>query len=100
MYTLLDIPDVLLIASVVVATKYMYPLDGVERYPLDANDPLCLRMNWEVWESEFAKRPHKKRGRLDYEHLDTQEILSMDKEEMNELLNWFQETQIEKNRTG
>lgn len=99
-YRLLDIPDVLLVASVVVSTKYAYPLDGIERLPLDANDPLCLKMNWTAWESEFAKQPEKKRGRLEYEQMGPQEIWSMDKEEMNEFLNWFQETQIENNNTG
>ncbi|KAK4156227.1 hypothetical protein C8A00DRAFT_30925 [Chaetomidium leptoderma] len=98
-YMLLDIPEVLLVASLVVATKHQYPLDGVERFPCDANDPLCLQMDWAVWESEFTKQPEKKPGILQYEHMDPQEIWSMDKGEMNELLNWFQETQIEKNPT-
>ncbi|GAB1318802.1 Polymerase i core factor subunit [Madurella fahalii] len=98
-YMLLDIPDVLLVASVVVSTKYAYPLDGIERFPLDANDPLCLKMNWTMWESEFAKQPDKKTGRLEYQNIEPQEIWSMDKEEMNELLNWFQETQMERERT-
>lgn len=99
-YTLLDIPDVLLVASLVVATKHLYPLDGVERFPRDPSDPLCRRMNWTVWESEFAKQPERKPGLLEYEHMDPQEVWSMGREEMNELLNWFQETQIERNGTG
>jgi RNA polymerase I-specific transcription initiation factor RRN7 len=99
-YRMLDMPEVLLVASLVAATKHQYPLDGVERFPLDANDPLCLQMDWGVWESEFAKQPEKKPGILQYEHMDPQEIWSMSKGDMNELLNWFQETLIEKNPTG
>lgn len=97
---LLDIPDVLVLASLVVATKHLYPLDGVERFPRDSNDPLCRRMDWAVWEAEFPNKPIKKPAVLEYEHMDPQEIWSMNKEEMNELLNWFQEAQIEKTRTG
>jgi RNA polymerase I-specific transcription initiation factor RRN7 len=97
---LLDIPDVLLVASLVVATKHLYPLDGVERFPVDGEDPLCWRMDWTVWESEFAKTPDKKPALLEYEHMNLQEIWSMGKPEMNELLNWFQESQIERDRTG
>ncbi|KAH6856757.1 hypothetical protein B0I37DRAFT_426180 [Chaetomium sp. MPI-CAGE-AT-0009] len=93
-YRLLDIPEVLLVASLVVATKHQYPLDGIERIPRDSSDPLCLQMDWTVWESEFAKKPEKKPGILQYEHMDPQEIWSMDKGDMDELLNWFQETQI------
>ncbi|KAK4100825.1 hypothetical protein N658DRAFT_450300 [Parathielavia hyrcaniae] len=96
-YLLLDTPEVLLVASVIVATKHNYPLDGIERLPRDASDPLCLQMDWAVWEFEFKKQPEKKPGILQYEHMGQQEIWSMDKEDMNELLNWFQETQLEKN---
>ncbi|KAL1835907.1 hypothetical protein VTJ49DRAFT_5898 [Mycothermus thermophilus] len=96
-YRLLDMPEVLLVASLVVATKYNLPLDGIERLPRDEADPLCLQMDWGVWESEFATRPVKKPGILQYGHMDPHEIWSMDKREIIELLNWFQETQIDKN---
>ncbi|KAL2259704.1 hypothetical protein VTK26DRAFT_6517 [Humicola hyalothermophila] len=98
-YRLLDVPDVLLVAAVVVATKNLYPLDGLERLPRDTNDPLCRRMNWTAWEAEFPRTPNKKPAVLEFEHMDPQEIWSMSKEEMNELLNWFQETQIERTQT-
>ncbi|AEO67016.1 uncharacterized protein THITE_2115709 [Thermothielavioides terrestris NRRL 8126] len=98
-YRLLDIPEVLLVASLVVATKHLYPLDGVERFPRDHDDPLCLQMDWAVWESEFSTRPEKKPGILQYEHMDPREIWSMSKGELDELLNWFQETQIDKHPT-
>ncbi len=99
-YLLLDIPEVLLVASLVVATKYQYPLDGIERFPCDESDPLCLQMDWAIWESEFTKQPEKKPGILRYEHMDPQEIWSMSKGDMVELLNWFQETQLDKSPTG
>lgn len=83
----------------VVATKHNYPLDGIERFPSNADDPLCHQMDWAAWESEF-KKTEKKPGILQYEHMDPQEIWSMGKGEINELLNWFQETQIEKHPTG
>ncbi|KAK4204110.1 putative ribosomal protein [Triangularia verruculosa] len=97
--TLLDIPDVLLTAAVVVATKYLYPLDAVDRYPRDHNDPLSMKMNWKVWEEEFANHEDKKPAMLEFERINPQKIWSMKKEEITELLNWFQETQIEKNPT-
>ena len=93
-YRLLDLPEVLLVASLIVATKHQYPLDGIERIPRESSDPLCLQMDWAVWESEFAKKPEKKPGILQYEHMDPQEIWSTDKDDMDELLNWFQETQV------
>ncbi|KAK0735872.1 hypothetical protein B0T21DRAFT_402503 [Apiosordaria backusii] len=97
--TLLDIPDVLLAAAVVVATKYLYPLDSVDRYPRDYNDPNSMRMNWRVWEEEFADHEDKKPAMLEFEGINPQKIWSMEKKDITELLNWFQETQIEKNPT-
>ncbi|KAL2159828.1 hypothetical protein VTH06DRAFT_1961 [Thermothelomyces fergusii] len=98
-HRLLDLPEVLLVASLVVATKHQYPLDETVRLPRHANDPLCLQMDWQVWESEFSKQPEKKPGLLRYEHTDPQEIWSMGKDDINELLNWFQETQLDKHPT-
>ncbi|KAK3905449.1 hypothetical protein C8A05DRAFT_41616 [Staphylotrichum tortipilum] len=95
-YMLLDIPEVMLVASLVVATKHQYPLDGVERFPLDVNDPLCLQMDWVVWESEFTQQQEKRPVILQYENMDPQKVWSMGKDEMAELLDWFQETQIDK----
>ncbi|KAK4465281.1 putative ribosomal protein [Cladorrhinum samala] len=97
---LLDIPDVLLVASLVVATKQAYPFDDVRRYPRDYDDPLCLRMNWEVWEGEFQRRPDQRPAIPDYEHTDPKAIWSMEKRDIVELLTWFQETQLEKRTTG
>jgi RNA polymerase I-specific transcription initiation factor RRN7 len=100
-HPLLDMPEVLLVAALVVATKHGYPLDGVERFPRDVNDPLCLKMDWAAWESEFPKNSkEKKPGILQYEQMDPQEIWSMGQEEIDEMLNWFQETQVERHPTG
>jgi len=96
-HSLLDIPDVLLAASVVVVTKYLYPLDGVERFPVDSKDPLTLKMDWAAWITEFPKSATKARTRIDFESLNPEEVWSMTKEELHEYMDWFQETQIEKN---
>ncbi|KAK0619877.1 hypothetical protein B0T14DRAFT_520089 [Immersiella caudata] len=93
----IDIPDVLLTVSVIVAAKYLYPLDGVERFPLDEKDPLTLRMDWTAWEAEFQKLETKVRTRIDYEKLDPEEIWSMSKEEVHAYMDWLQESQIEQN---
>ncbi|KAK3485861.1 uncharacterized protein B0T23DRAFT_389038 [Neurospora hispaniola] len=93
-YTLLDIPDVLLVASLVLATKYMYPMDGVKRYPRDSNDPLTLKMDWDAWEAEFADPPEKPLRRLDFAAMDAEKVWTLSKEQMVEYLDWYQETQL------
>lgn len=93
-YTLLDIPDVLLVASLVLATKYMYPMDGVKRYPRANNDPLTLKMDWDAWEAEFVDPPEKPLRRLDFAAMDAEKIWRLSKEQMVEYLDWYQETQL------
>ena len=99
-FSLLDIPDVLLVASIVVAAKYSFPFDGVERFPRDSADPLSLKMDWSLWETEFAKRPSEGRKRINFEHLDPEDIWTMSKEDIEEYLNWFHETQIDMAQAG
>ncbi|KAK0714626.1 hypothetical protein B0H67DRAFT_578623 [Lasiosphaeris hirsuta] len=89
-YFMIDIPDVLLVAAVVAVTRLMYSLDGIERFPRDSSDPLALKMDWAVWESEFAAPPEIDRGRLEFQNLDPEEIWTMRKDEIIEYLNWFQ----------
>jgi len=98
-FSLLDVPDVLLTAAVVFATKYVAPLDGLERFPQDAGDPLVLKMDWAVWEAKFLSPERKQRDVVDFENLDPEEVWSMSKEEINDYLDWFQETQIDRNPT-
>ncbi|KAK3390476.1 hypothetical protein B0H63DRAFT_465722 [Podospora didyma] len=93
-HTLFEIPEVQLVAAVVASTKLMYPLDSVERFPRDAEDPLSLKMDWTVWEAEFEEPP-KKLGRVEFEHLEPDDIWTLSKEELNEFMNWFQQTRVD-----
>ncbi|KAK0671067.1 hypothetical protein QBC41DRAFT_271043 [Cercophora samala] len=98
-HTFLDMPDVLLTAALVVATKFLYPLNSVDRCPRDHSDALSMKMNWRVWEQEFANHEDKKPPMLEFEGINPQKIWTMEKKDITELLNWFQDTQIEKNPT-
>ncbi|KAK4231292.1 putative ribosomal protein [Podospora fimiseda] len=98
-HILLDIPDVLLISSLIVATKLGCPFDDIRRYPRDYNDPLCVKMNWELWQAEFQKQSDKRLAIPDYEHTDPKAIWSMEKKDIVELLTWFQETRLKKRTT-
>ncbi|KAK0629776.1 hypothetical protein B0T17DRAFT_526460 [Bombardia bombarda] len=99
-YPLLDVPDVLLVVAIVVATKSMFPFDGIERQPLSIDDPLTLKMNWDIWEAEFADTiDDKLPNHLIFENMDPQRIWTMSDEEKNEYLDWYQETQLDDEET-
>lgn len=73
-------------------------MDGLERFPRDADDPLVLKMDWAVWEAKFPRPETKQRNVVDFKNLDPEEVWSMSKEEISDYLDWFQETQIDKNQ--
>lgn len=92
---LLDLPDVLLAASVIAATKYIYPLDDVERVPWNEEDPLRLKMDWALWMTIFPEPDRKKkRTAVDFENIMHEEIWKMSEEEGYEYLDWFRDTNL------
>ncbi|KAK0751001.1 hypothetical protein B0T18DRAFT_340274 [Schizothecium vesticola] len=93
-YMRLDLPDVLLAASLVLATTYAYPPDDVGRYPRSQRDPLTLKMDWAAWQAEFPMTTERKRERIDFQNMDPDSVWSMAEEEITEYLDWFQETQL------
>jgi len=115
-YTLLDLPDALLAASVALAAKFIYPMDGVERAPRGERDPLTLKLDWNAWEEamrtseerqEKRRKEKQQRGgagaagaialaKRDFEKMEPEEIWKMSDEEVQLYLDWFQETQIAK----
>lgn len=93
-YMQLDLPDVLLAASVVLATTYAYPPDNVGRYPRSQRDPLTLKMDWAAWQAEFPMTTERQRDRIEFQNLDPDSVWSKSEEEITEYLDWFQETQL------
>ncbi|KAK3318352.1 hypothetical protein B0H66DRAFT_234157 [Apodospora peruviana] len=95
-HTLLDIPDTLLAASVVLVTKYMYPFDNTGGFPPEAEDGLTLKMDWAAWEAEFTEPTSKAAlSRLKFGSLGPEKIWSISKTEVHEYLNRYQETRIQ-----
>lgn len=44
-----DVPEVKLAALVVVATKFLYPFDGIKRYPRTNAESTSLVVDWRKW---------------------------------------------------
>lgn len=103
-HSLLDLPDGLLVAAMVVVVKYMYPVDKIERMPQDPDDPLTLRMDWAAWGETFVQRGQTGLGRLDFEkldrfeNLDPQKIWTMSQDDIDEYLTWYEKARVDKTR--
>lgn len=94
--TPLNNPDTLLIASIIVATKLLYPFDGLPRYANDLEDPSNVRLNWDEWARIFKEQGarHNNSGRMGFEKLKSAEVYDMSEEDMDRYLDWYQETKI------
>lgn len=90
----LDDPDTLLIASIVLVTKLLYPMDGVVRSPMTDDDPTCLRVNWEKWQDIFADQMESEPASRDFDLLTSKDVSSMSGEEMDQYLEWYRKVRL------
>ncbi|KAI3317452.1 hypothetical protein HD806DRAFT_369993 [Xylariaceae sp. AK1471] len=89
----MDNPEILLTSLVVVSTKLLYSLDGVERPPINDQDPRRTKMNWEEWqeitaEKAVGERTHLARGE-EYK-VTANDTLSLDKTKLDDYMDWFE----------
>ncbi len=90
----LDNPDSLLAGCVVLVTKYLFPMDGIDRYPLDAVDPLAVKMDWNVW-LEAMKTTSDRHDDQQLGKISARRAWSMTPEQQDENLDWYQDTYIQ-----
>jgi RNA polymerase I-specific transcription initiation factor RRN7 len=97
-WQLLDDPDILLAACVVVATKYVYPFDTTNRTPESEANPLALRMNWRVWMDAFSQTSRKNIKIFDPASVNKFSAQSLSEEEMDAYLDWYENTRIHREK--
>lgn len=91
-------PDTLLIASVVLAVKLLYPFYKDGRQSISTNDLPSLRgmtLDWQHWAEIYRDdREHHTEPRRHFEHTSSADVYDMTSEDMDGYLDWYQETQI------
>lgn len=90
-------PDMLLIASLVLAVKLLYPLHGEKQYSISTyHRPSLggLRLDWKRWAEVYERQKHQTEPRRDFEKSTSAEVYDMTGEDMDRYLDWYQETQI------
>lgn len=83
-----------LMALVVIATKLLFPMDGLKRFPRKPTELSALAMDWTAWvaarqEYDQAK---KETGRLGYEdamHLTEEDMLKMSNDKLDDYMDWY-----------
>ncbi|KAI1083624.1 hypothetical protein F5B20DRAFT_595573 [Whalleya microplaca] len=92
-----DNPEVLLITLVIVATKLLYPLDGVERPPRSHQDPRTATVDWTRWQKAMKQKtaselPNLRPGE-EYK-VSSEDVLTMDKTKLDDFMDWFEKMWI------
>ncbi|KAB5572354.1 putative ribosomal protein [Coniochaeta sp. 2T2.1] len=86
-------PETLLVASVVLAGKLLFPFEKDERHRTGTSEHSLadITMDWTKWAESYPIRKQQKR---DFEKTTSAVVYDMTPEDMDSYLDWYQETQI------
>lgn len=96
----LDLPEVQLMALIVVATKLLFPFDDLERHPATAKEPATQSIDWSLWvraQTHFNNRENAN-GRIGKEQviqLTDKDVLKMDSGQLDEYMDWYESNWID-----
>lgn len=87
----------ILMALLVMATKLLFPWDGIRRYPRKPTEFSALSMDWSAWSTAREKYDQavKNRQRLGYEdalRVSEHDVLGMSDEKLDEYMDWYGST--------
>ena len=89
----MDNPEVLLVSLVVVSTKLLYSLDGVERLPISQEDPRRTKVDWQKWRGIIEEKPIEEHAYLapgeEYK-VTAEEAAIMEETKLDDYMDWFE----------
>lgn len=99
----LSFPEAQLLALIVVATKLMFPFTKTKGFPVSATEPAAQVLDWNVWnaaQKHFEKKS-KENGRLAKGKevtINDGHVFHLTGQQMDDYLDWYEKTWIDKNR--
>ncbi|KAG9644249.1 hypothetical protein KCU69_g18044, partial [Aureobasidium melanogenum] len=109
-YRILQYAEPRLMAALIIATKLLFPLDNVKRYPKNPTELSALTMDWSHWSKARAEYNDtiKSGTPLGYQEamqVQEKDILDMSDNKLDEYMDWYgsvfaEETVREKGRIG
>lgn len=93
------LPEIRLIALLVIAVKLCYPFDMLDRHPRSHLDIAVLNVDWDNW-CELQKKhdmrliSQGKIGRGNEMLVNEQDVINMPTEQLDEYLDWYEKTWI------
>lgn len=109
-YRILQYAEARLMGALVIATKLLFPLDNVKRYPKNPTELSALSMDWSNWSKARAEFQDtiKAKTSLGYQEamqVQEKDILAMSDDKLDDYMDWYgsvfaEETVREKGRIG
>jgi RNA polymerase I-specific transcription initiation factor RRN7 len=109
-YRVLQYAEARLMGALVIATKLLFPLDTVKRYPKNPTELSALSMDWSNWSKARAEyndniKSKTPLGYQDAMQVQEKDILDMADEKLDDYMDWYgsvfaEETVREKGRVG
>lgn len=109
-YRILQYAESRLMGALVIATKLLFPLDNVKRYPKNPTELSALSMDWSNWSKARAeyKETIRSKTSLGYQEamqIQEKDILDMSDDRLDDYMDWYasvlaEETVREKGRIG
>lgn len=94
-----NLPEIRLMALLVIAVKMYYPFDSQDRHPRSQLDVAVLHVDWDKW-GELQEQ-HDRRltlngeiGRGNEMLVTEQDVMNMSGEQLDEYLDWYEKTWI------
>ncbi|MCJ1282154.1 hypothetical protein MMC26_001477 [Xylographa opegraphella] len=94
------LPEVQLLALVVVAVKLYHPFDPLERFPKSLSDIGCLTIDWDLWQNEQAALAKKIKGNKPFPagseiNVREHDVFNMTDLQIDTYLDWYEKTWID-----
>ncbi|KAJ5543382.1 hypothetical protein N7535_005810 [Penicillium sp. DV-2018c] len=96
-------PDVQLMVLIVIATKLLFPIDDLKRYPTTSQDPSAQVMDWPQWaraQSRFDHDPQYGDNLAEGSaiHVTDQDVLNMTPAQMDNYMDWYASSWLDTSR--
>jgi RNA polymerase I-specific transcription initiation factor RRN7 len=93
-------PEIQLVTLVVIATKLLFPLDGIQHHPISTQEPAAQAINWKAWaesQQRFDKRDAEagRIGKGKEVFVIDQDVWAMNTKQLDEYMDWYESSWLD-----
>ncbi|KAI9043311.1 uncharacterized protein KD926_003841 [Aspergillus affinis] len=95
-----DLPEIQLMALIVISTKLHFPFDDIKRYPSSAQEPTTQTINWNTWiqaQRDFDRHETSggKLGKGNEIQLKEDKVFDMTPSQLDEYMDWYENSWLD-----